>query len=127
MDLIIEFGPKAFAWILAAVGAVLARYVVKMVSIKTAREIILRAGAEIRDAVTEVSQTYVDAVRRGRSDGKLTDEEAAEAKRLAWESFYANFGGAKALKRLARVLGLADAQAWVESKLEVAVNDAKRP
>lgn len=124
-DLLVEYGPKVLVWVLAAIGGLIARHVATLTKKVWAQGIISRAWAEIRDAVEEVSQVYVDAIRKARADGKLTEEEKEEAKRMAIESFKSNFGGEEALKRLARALGIADAMSWVESKLEVAVKDAK--
>jgi len=91
---------------------------------QVASQIVVRALQEIQAIVVEVWQTYVTAITKGRADGKLTPEEAAEAKRLAWEKFVSNWG-LKGLQRLARALGLDGVENWVKGKIESAVGGLK--
>lgn len=91
---------------------------------QVASQIVVRALQEIQAIVVEVWQTYVTAITKGRADGKLTPEEAAEAKRLAWEKFVENWG-LKGLQRLARALGLEGVESWVKGKIESAVGGLK--
>lgn len=78
----------------------------------------LNASQAVKDAqealilgVQAVQAEYVEALKRGNADGKLTPEEAKEAKDLAL---------AKA-KTLASAQGLKVMQAWGEDKLSALV------
>ncbi len=87
-------------------------------------EIIGRAISEVGDAIREVYQTYVGALKDGRADGKLTDAERATAKRMAIAIAKSNIGK-KGLGRLMRVLGIDALDDWLGSKVEAAIADAK--
>lgn len=118
-DLFATYGPDAVAWVLAALGALLAKYVWQKMAAGYLADAAQRAWVEVQGAVLEVSQTYADAIRKGRADGSLTDKEKAEAKALAIGIAKSNIG-TKGLARLARVLGV-NVDGWLASKTEQAV------
>ncbi len=122
-DALATYGMDVVSWVLAALGALLSAYVWTLLRTGYARDALQRAWIEIQGAVTEVSQTYVDEIRRGRSDGVLTEEERSAARRRAVAIAKENLGR-KGLARLARVLGM-DAHNWIVSKTEQAVRLAK--
>ncbi|MFA6168485.1 MAG: hypothetical protein WC700_17810 [Gemmatimonadaceae bacterium] len=86
--------------------------------------IVQRALREVGDAVREVYQVYVQALKDGRSDGKLTEAEKVQAKQMAIGIAKANIGQ-KGLARLLRILGIDALDGWLGSKVETAIADAK--
>lgn len=85
--------------------------------------VTLSAGHVIRSIVEEVGQTYVDALREGRYDGKLTEEEAEEAVSRAWDRAVELLPW----KWLRRALGGQDkAEQWARTEIEAAVSERKR-
>ena len=62
-------------------------YAAKLLREKSKSAVLQRAFIVLDDvvmnAVREVSQTYVDTIRKARADGVLTDEEKAKAKQDA--------------------------------------------
>ncbi len=122
-DLYVNFGGPALMWLLAGLTGLLTKFVWDLIKNAKLRGLLSRAYAEIRDAVLEVNQTYVDALKKGREDGTLTDIEKAEAKDLAMDSFKSNFGR-KGLKALGRVIGVS-LDSWLSSKTEAAVAELK--
>jgi hypothetical protein len=95
---LLTHGDNVLLWVLTAVG---------------------RALAEVGDAVLAVSQTYVDALKAANADGKLTDQEKAEAKAKALALIKQNLGPV-GLRKLAKIIGV-DVDGWLGTKLEAAV------
>lgn len=112
-------GASAFGWLL---GKLLARYI----SNKTLRDLLTRLGWEVRAVVLEVHQTWAEDIKKGKADGKLTEEEKAHAKALALSKLKENLGK-KGIARLAKVLGLhIDAlDSWLGNKIEATVAELK--
>lgn len=81
-----------------------------------------RAHREVYDAVRATSQTYVDELKRAREDGKITDEEARQARELAWQHFKAQMGSV-ALAELEAIVG--DLTEWFRSEVEAALGHIK--
>lgn len=81
-----------------------------------------RARSALYSAVRATAQTYVSDLKAAREDGKITEEEAAEARSRAKEHFL-NVLGQEGLAALEAVVG--NVQEWFESYLEAAVNDLK--
>lgn len=121
-----EVSLKVLMWLLGAVGTFLVAKVLSKVGSAYLRDTLMRLGAEIRAAVLECHQVYVDAIKKGREDGKLTPEEAAEAKRKTVEAIKSNLG-TKGLKRLMRVLGIDEAgiDKYLGSHVEAHVAELK--
>lgn len=80
-----------------------------------------RALFEVEASVREVHQTYAAEAKRGRADGKWTDEEKAEAKSRAIDIAKSNLGP-KGLKKLAKI---ADVDTWLGNKVEATVHKLK--
>lgn len=123
-ELIENYGNSALGWVLAGLGLLLSRYVWIRIGNDYALGVLTRAWGEVRAAVAEVGQTYVAAIKAGRADGKLTDEEKAVAKSLAIAAAKRNLG-AKGLRALARILGLDSVDEWLAGRLEAAVAEGK--
>lgn len=126
-SLIAEYGAQALVWVTTALMGLLATHVFVKIKGDGAKGLVTRATGTVFEVVTEVWQTYVAGIKKGREDGKLTPEEAAEARKRAWEAFKDNLG-AKGLKRLLKVLGVDEAglEKWFGTKREVAVAEVKR-
>jgi hypothetical protein len=121
-------GDSAVAWVGAALAVLVIKYVIAKIDNEKVRKYVGRAWVEVRGAVAEVWQTYVSALKEANTDGKLTDDEKAEAKRYALEAAKANIGK-KGLARLMRVLGLGDTDEldnWLGNKVETAVDLSKK-
>jgi hypothetical protein len=89
------------------------------------RDALARLLVEARAVVEEVEQTYVDEILKGRlpdspAGAELTKDEQLLAKAKAIAKLKENFG-AKGLRRLARVLGLLDLDAYLGTHVESAV------
>jgi hypothetical protein len=123
-DLFANYGPGALTVGLLALTGLAARHLLPMIGWRYARDVASRAMNEIVFAVNEVAQVYADAIKDARKDGKLTDEEKAEAKRLAIEAAKRNLGP-PGIKRLGRVLGIEDVTDWIAGKVESAVKLTK--
>src|SRR5690606_21291288 len=81
-----------------------------------------RAHREVYDAVRATGQTYVDELKRARGDGETIDEEARQARELAWQYFKAQMG-AVALEELEQIVG--DLSEWFRSEVEAALGHIK--
>lgn len=89
------------------------------------RDMLFRAGNEVKAAVLEVEQAFIDRVKAARAPDspggvEITKEEAAEAKALAIAAAKKNIG-MKGLQRLARILGLESIDEWLGTHVEAAV------
>lgn len=124
-ELIAEYGTTALGWILSGLGLLLAKFVWHRIGNEKVRGILERAWLEVKAAVKEVGQTYVEEVRRAMADGKLTEREKRIAKEEAVKIAKSNIGP-KGLKALARALGLESVEAWLSNKVEAAVSDEKK-
>lgn len=125
ITLFADYGPKILAWMLAALTALLGKYVWQKVGQEYLRGVLERAMFEINAAVLDVSQTYADGLKAGRADGTLTSEEKGLAKRMAIAKAKENLG-AKGLERLGRILGTGEAvERWLSNKVEAAVRASK--
>lgn len=122
-DLIATYGIDALTWVLLALSALLLRWVFPLVQNAWANGVLNRAWTEVKAAVLEVGQTYVDALKEGKADGKLTEDEKSLAKSKAIAVAKSNIGK-KGLKALARIVGV-DVEKWLGSKVESAVAVAK--
>lgn len=122
--LVADYGGTAMTVLLMGLTAVVARYLVPLLKSKDLREKMLAVWSAVTAAVREVNQTYVDALREGRADGKLTDEEKAEAKRRAIAVAKSNIG-IKGLRAIAKALGLDSIDDWLASKVEAVIGDDK--
>ncbi len=122
LSVVANYGAPALAWALTALAALLVGKVFSKIKNDFARGVIERATTEVFDVVKAVFQSYVDGIKRGNADGKLTDEEKDQARKLAWEQFASNLGP-KGLERLGRVLGLnlEGVAKWFASKTETAI------
>lgn len=115
-------GSTVLYWVLAAVGALVSRFVLGLIKSQRVKLYVGRALTEVGDAVLDVCKTYVEAIKEARADGKLTDEEKAAAKKLAVDTAKRNIGR-DGLERLAKVLGFdaATLDQWLGTKVEAAV------
>lgn len=115
-------GEQVVYWVLSIVGAFVVRLVVQRIKKEKLKLIIGRALHEIGDAVLEITQTYVEALKKANPDG-LTADEKKEAKARAIAKAKENLGTV-GLARLARVLAAdgAGLDAWLATKVEAAVN-----
>lgn len=121
-------GDSVIMWVAAGLLALIGRYVVAKIGSEKIRTYVGRAVMEVSDAVKEVYQTYVSALKASNVDGRLTDDEQAEAFTMALDIAKSNLG-AKGLERLARILGIgsdpAALDAWLGTKVESAVASLK--
>lgn len=124
-SLIADYGVKVAAYLVGTllIGLV-SKHLVDKIKNGTLQGITRRAINEVYAAATEVWQVYVAAIKAAREDGKLTDEEKKRARDMAMTIAKSNLG-TKGLARLARVLGLKDADTWLGTRLENAVADVK--
>lgn len=125
LALIVEYGPSVLAWVLAGLGALLAKYVFARLKAGYARDVLSRAAAEVSSAVLATFQRYVSRVKEASGDGTLTDEEKAKAMADTIAEAKANLGS-RLLKSLARILG-ANLDGWLETQAEAAVALGKAP
>lgn len=117
-------GDSVIVWVAVALAGLIAKWVLGKIGSETVKKYVGRALDEVNDAVAEVYQTYVGALKKANEDGKLTDAEKAEAKRMAIDIAKSNIGS-KGLARLARILGLGDVDDWLDTKVEATIAKAK--
>ncbi len=89
-----------------------------------AEAVAIRATDAVYTVVSEIGQTYVDAIKEGKADGKLDASEKQEAKRRA-EVRARELIGPKGIAVLAEVLGIGGVGKFIGSKIEAAVKDSK--
>lgn len=121
-NLIMEYG----LWALAFLIAMLSWLSVKLIALiesKTLRDIASRLFDETMAAVREVGAGYIEHLKLGNADGKLTAEDKRLAKRKAIAIAKANLGKA-GIKRLARVFDVED---WIGNKIEAILGEDKLP
>lgn len=101
-DLLANHGNRVLTWILALLAAAGGRLLLMITSNKKAQDAARTLALHARDAVQATFQTYVEAIKKARADGKLTDAEAAEARakavailrdRLGWKALTSLGGG----------------------------------
>ena len=119
-------GDHVVAWVVAALAAFAIKYVLGRIGSERVRSYVERAAREVFNAVEEVWQTYVSALKEANSDGKLTREEKFGARSKAIAIAKANLGK-KGLARLVRILGIdpSDLDGWLGTKVESSVNALK--
>jgi len=87
---------------------------------QAAIDVINRAAVEVHASVQYVAQTYVDDLKAAKEDGKLTDEEKAEALARAKAAFKTRMGQ-HALEQLAAVVG--DLEEWIRTQIEASIHE----
>lgn len=133
LDLLINHGDKALTWVLALLALAATWAIRRVGASKEVLDVLRSVGTKARDVVMEVYQTYVEALKEGRRDGTLTDDEKREAmrrakakllERLTWREAALLAGGL-----VARLLG---SSSWssklerlVEGHLETAIAESK--
>ena len=112
--------------VLALLGALLA-YGVAYVRTRTEAikdERLRKAANDVKEvyaSVQYVAQTYVDDLKAAKEDGKLTNEEKAEALSRAKQAFKTRMGQ-HALEQLAAVVG--DIEEWIRTQIEASIHDS---
>ncbi len=133
-DLLANQGPKVLTWILAILGIGGARLLVLVTSNKMAADAARMLALHARDAIQATYQTYVEALKLGRSDGSLSPAEAAEAKaraiailkdRLGWKRL-AKLGGGVLANIFLGDKWDAKVEKMLGTAVEVAVADEKK-
>lgn len=124
-ELVIQYGITALVAILGFLSMLLTRYVWELIKRNWLREMLQRLWEEVKTAVLAVGQTYVDGLKEGNEDGKLTPEEKSIALSRAVEEIKSNFG-MKGLRSLARVLGIDSIDDWLGAKVEAVIGEEKR-
>ena len=117
-------GNSVIAWVAAAVLGLIGKYIVSKIENENVRKYVGRALDEVADAVAEVYQTFVNELKAGNADGKLTAEEKVVARKMAIDTAKSNIG-TKGLKRLAKVAGIDALDEWLGTKVEATVKMAK--
>ncbi len=86
------------------------------------QDLIGLARDALAGAIKETAQTYTEARKAGRADGKLTAEEQAEARQLAMNAFLTRLGeGGQDLARKA----IPNLEEWALHELEGLLWDQK--
>ncbi|MEW6778293.1 MAG: hypothetical protein AB1405_18490 [Bdellovibrionota bacterium] len=110
---------------LTFLSAWLAKLITAKVKGEYLRGVLVRLDESVFTAVKSVAQTYADALKSAREDGKLDPAERQEAKRRALSALK-SYLGAKGIGELGKILGLtSDAQVeeFLAGKVEAAVHD----
>ncbi len=131
-DVVYDLLPIVWPVLLLVIGGYLVPKVKELLEEKIAGEkhnyaeaVAIRATDAVYTAAAEIGQTYVDAIKEGKADGKLDDAEKAEAKKRATTRAKLLIGP-EGLKVLAEVLGWpGGVESFISSKLEAAVKDSK--
>lgn len=134
IELAVDYGTPVLGWLLALIAAGGGWLVVRLGLAARWRELVKELGAHARDVVLEVWQTYVEAIKAGRADGRLTEEEKRQARDLAMKKLRERLGWKKLLALggglFARVFAgekwAARVEEWLGGAIETAVAEAKR-
>lgn len=122
-QLLTEYGVQAASWVFAALAAVGVKYLWGRIKNETAAGIIERAYFAVTRATQEVWQTYVQALKEANADGKLTDVEKRNAKKLALDAAK-KYLGKKGIAELIKILGV-DPDDWLGGLIESVVGERK--
>jgi hypothetical protein len=124
-ELYIQYGPAVAAAIFIGLAWLYSRFLADRIKNTRVGEMIAAAGQELRAVITEVHNTYVEALKAANEDGKLTDEERAKAKKMAIAKFKENWG-IKGIKRMTKVLGIGGSvDSWLGTQVEATLSDMK--
>lgn len=121
-SLVADYGPTVVAGVFTVIATVFALIWKKQ---SWARDMVVRVGVEVKAAVLEVEQTYIDELKKAKdpaSEGgvEITKAEAVRAKDLAIAAVKRNIG-IEGLRRLARILGITALDQWLGTHVEAAV------
>lgn len=122
IEIVSPFLVAALAW----AGAKFAGWLGTKTKNEYLQGLMLRLNEGVFTAVKGVQQSYVDAIKRGRADGHLSDVEKKAAVNQALGSLK-SYLGPKGLDELGKVLGL-DGLAvdqFLGDKIEAAVHDLR--
>ena len=117
----------ALAGLLSWLAGEAIRWLRAQVSSQRTQEALVLLTEATEAAANEIGQSYVDALKASAADGKLTLDEATEARRKAVTKAR-DLLGEKGLATLDRALGGstgAALEAWLTAKVEQAVRVAK--
>jgi hypothetical protein len=133
LSLLTNYGDDALTWVLALLALAASWTMRRIGASKEVLDVLRSIGIKARDVVMEVYQTYVEALKEGRKDGILTDEEKREAlrrakakllERLTWREAALLAGGV--LTRLLGKSSWADKlERLVEGQIETAIAENK--
>lgn len=110
---------------LTFLSAWLAKLITAKVKGEYLRGVLVRLDEAVFTAVKSVAQTYADALKSAREDGKLEPAERQEAKRRALNALK-SYLGTRGIGELGKILGLASAnqvEEYLAGKVEAAVHD----
>ncbi len=110
---------------LTFLSAWLAKLITAKVKGEYLRGVLVRLDEAVFTAVKSVAQTYADALKVAREDGKLEPAERLEAKRRALGALK-SYLGTKGIAELGKILGLGSAsqvEEYLAGKVEAAVHD----
>lgn len=94
-SLIADHGTQVAGWLVGILALVGAWALTRLSLAAKWRALITELGMMARDAVLEVWQVYVEAIKAGRADGKLTDEETRAARKMAVDALRVRLGWRK--------------------------------
>lgn len=119
-EIVINYIAPAILAIFGWAGVQLVRFI----NAKTSREYIKAVTARLNDAVQlvvrDLSQTVVEGLKEAAADGKITEEERADLRRIALNNLK-SYLGVKGLKLLIKVLGVGDLDKFLVSKIEAQI------
>jgi pyruvate/2-oxoglutarate dehydrogenase complex dihydrolipoamide acyltransferase (E2) component len=122
-DLLLGAGFDMLAYLIMALLGLISTafgFLAKWIAAKTGSErlgsIAERLGVALERAVKATWQTYAEELKKGKSDGKLTDDEKAEARKRAIV-FAKDFLGPKGIREFLWAMGID------ESKLDGTLGD----
>lgn len=118
--------------LLGALSKYLAPMLHKLIDAKVGNKKVARvlhlAWDAIWTAVKNTGQTFVEDIKAGRSDGKLTDGEKQQALHKARDMAKRQLGeqGVNLVKEVLGIESDGDLDDWLDAKIEAAVGDSKR-
>ena len=117
----------ALDWILATLGALILGRFIARIPYEWARGLVARAWDAIVLIVKDVKQTYVDAIKASRDPAgpggaKITSDEAAKARAMAWGKF-SRMGVSRWLSVALWILGFGKKDDWFRTATEAVVRD----
>ena len=89
------------------------------------KNVLVRVDDAVLTTVRHLQQNFVEDLKNASADGKLSEEEKKNLKDQALNSVYMHLGGDKGLSEVKKVLGVADLDSLLSSKVEAAVHSLK--
>jgi len=122
------FSPAGYMAMGAAtgwLGRMIVVHLLSRVGNEFLRALLGRAWEEARLVLDDAYKAYTLQMMRAKADGTVTEDERAEAKKLALDAAKQHLGWRMLVGHLIKILTGASASAWLEKKAEEQIAEAE--